>query len=73
LQLRKIAKFRARASNDDYRIDYFPDFLLILLGFALSQWFRYERGFWDSLGLAIAGSFPRDIDARMSLPMGLWQ
>jgi malonate transporter and related proteins len=27
----------------------FPDFLLILLGFALSRWFRYERGFWDAL------------------------
>jgi hypothetical protein len=27
----------------------FPDFLLILPGFALSHWFRYERGFWDAL------------------------
>jgi malonate transporter and related proteins len=26
-----------------------PDFSLILLGFALSRWFRYERAFWDAL------------------------
>ena len=26
-----------------------PDFLLILLGFALGRCYRYERGFWDGL------------------------
>jgi len=26
-----------------------PDFLLILLGFALSRWVGYERAFWDAL------------------------